>query len=180
MNSNIELANKARDSLLRVLSDGKWHQAKDLKLESHMSSKTLYKKLDQLKAFYDKETREEGKLKPTVYYRANPSLMRMLFQIEYNQSAWADLKEQFLETKDFSKALKTIDTLTHASLIIALIDIQSKTFDAKNPTTLKLFLDSSIWSTYQNLTLSLVDLCVNTEIINEINFEELAKKLAEN
>jgi hypothetical protein len=180
MNNNTELANQARDSLLRVLSDGKWHQAKDLKIETCMSSKTLYKKLEQLKPFYDKETREEGKLKPTVYYRANPTLMRMLFQIEYNESAWEDLKEEFLETKDFSKALRTVDNLTHTSLIIALLDIQNKTFDATNPTTLELFLDSSVWSTYQQLTLNLVDLCVNTKIIDEVNFAEVAKKLTEN
>jgi hypothetical protein len=180
MNHNTALANQARASLLRVLSDGNWHQAKDLKSETHISSRTIYKKLEQLKPFCDKETREEGKLKPTVYYRANPTLMRIIFQTKYSESAWQDIREQFLETKDFAKALKTIDTLTHKTLIMAFLDIQNKTFNATNPEMLELFLESFVWNTYQQLTLSLADICINAKIINEINFVEVAKKLMEN
>jgi hypothetical protein len=180
-NGNVKKARKARNSLLKVLSDGKWHQAKELRLETHVSSKTLYKKLEQLKPYIETQKRtEKGQLKPTVHYRANELLVKIFFQTSFIQSGWEDLKKQFLDTKDFSQAIRTINTLTNASLLLAFSDIQNKIFDTSDSEMLETFLDSFAWSMYENLTLNLADLCIKTKEIDSIDFTKVIDEFKEN
>jgi hypothetical protein len=175
MNKNKEKQLKAILKILFILSDGEPHKISDI-MENHISSKTFYNQF--LKIFGSLIERSKAGEYP-VYYKATPTLIRRIFQIKYLESAWEDLKEQFLVTKDIPKAVKTINGLTDVSLIWALSDIQEMDFNIVNSEQLEEYFDFFVWSTYEHLTLNLAKLCMETKILKDVNFEEVAKKLLE-
>jgi hypothetical protein len=181
MHENSCLSNKSKESLFRVLRDGKWHQVKDLIKESKISSKTFYKRLEELKPFIEtKRETEKGGLKTFVYYRGNLMLIDMMFQLDYIQASWISVKNYFLKTKDLLLTIKMINDLTNGNLIIAFNFIQKKYFDITNPDIIKDFLEIFVQSTYKFLIENLFDFCIKTKIIDKITFdatvEDLMKK----
>jgi DNA-binding HxlR family transcriptional regulator len=168
---------KNRYSIIQILSDGKKHKYGEILERTKFSSKTLADHLKELKPYLEK-TEDENDLR-IKYYRANPTLMRMLFQVKYLESASEDLRKEFLETKDLSTAIKNINTLTNVNLMMAFTDIKSNALHADNPDILETYFEFLVWSTYEQLTLSLANLCIKTKILADIDLAEATKKLTE-
>ena len=63
-------------AFLRVMLDGKWHQTKDLKVNTHISPRTLYKILKKFKPFIERKE-DKTTYPPLVYYRINDFLREL-------------------------------------------------------------------------------------------------------
>jgi DNA-binding MarR family transcriptional regulator len=169
-----------RNKILGVLKDGKSHQFSEILNVTKMSRRILAQHLRELrnKQLVEKEEdKDDFRLK---HYRASATLRSMFSQAELINAGLIDIANLFLKTRDLSLAIKGINALTNANMIIALSNIQSKNLDVTNPENIENFLELFVWSTYENLTLNLVNLCITSNLINDIDFEEVAKKLAEN
>jgi len=173
MNNNEKKTREAEIKILEVLSDGKWHQAKDLKTEVHVSSKTLYKHLEKIKTYIEEhEDRESGKYPYPKYYRANKALMEIISQIKKIDSAWKRIKERFLKTKDLAFALEQINAIDNLNMVFTLIG-----FHENNPPQdiIDDLLYIFVWKGHEILTGNLTKTCL--EVIDSINFENVLEDL---
>lgn len=179
-NYQSELKRANRHKILAVLKDGKKHQYSEVLNSTKLSRPILAKHFRDLQNKHLIEKEESKEDFRVVFYKATPILNSLFFQEDYIKAGWDDTKNRFLETKDLSSAIKDINLLTNSSLVIAFTDIQQKKFDISKSEDVETFLELFAWSTYENLTLNLVNLCVTNNLVESINLGEVAKKLAEN
>lgn len=164
----------ARNKILTILSDGKWHRIKDLR--KAVSSRTLYdgRFLDTFERFIEKrEDKENGKY--AVFYRANPTLMSAFFQMDLTNAEWKDIEEQFLTSKDLSFALEQLNIINNLNIVMTLTNIKSKNFAVRNPEIVKLFFETFVFSPYEILVSRLVN--ASRKIINDIDLNQVMKEL---
>ena len=172
-NENLKKARDAEIKIIEVLSDGKWHRAQDLRVEAHMSSKTLYKNLEKFKPYLEEyEDRESGKYPYPKYYRANELLMEIVKLVERTSSMWKSIEERFLETKDLAFALEQINAMDNLSMIFAL----SRFKDVKpSPEIIEDLLFLFNWRGHETLTKKLALTCL--EDIDSIDLERTLERL---
>jgi DNA-binding HxlR family transcriptional regulator len=175
-NKNIALAWEKRWSILKVLSDGKWHQTKDLKVETHVSSRTLYENLKRLTNYIERrEERVAGKFPVSVYYRANPTLLSMFTQASLTEAAWKDIGKLFLEKKDLALALKQVNAMSNVNFMIAFSNFKARNIDITNPHDVGLFLEIFVWRPHIILTSKLTQTIL--ESIDDLDLEKATKSL---
>jgi DNA-binding HxlR family transcriptional regulator len=174
-NKNRDSESKARTSILNVLSDGKWHQTKDLKVETHVSSKTLYKNLKTLEKFIEKRIDKNGKYPYPVYYRANPALMSIFYQVDMTNLMWKTTVAVFLESKDPLLALDFVNETTKITILTAFSNFKKRNIDVSDPEIVRLFLRAFVWETYETITWNFTKAYL--KIMDEIDLEKLAKNL---
>jgi hypothetical protein len=166
-----------RQKILEILKDGEFHQYNEIKEKTQLSGNRLAVHLRELKKFLEKKEGEaDGR---TKYYRANPFLRSIFFQIEFSKAAADDLREVFLRTKDLATALNFINDIVNTNMLIAFSNIQNKNFDTKDSDALHIFLETFVWKNFEILTLELVNLSIETKIIETTDIVETTKKLTE-
>jgi hypothetical protein len=166
-----------RQKILEILKDREFHQYNEIKEKTQLSGNRLAVHLKELNKFIEKKEGEADSR--TKYYRANPFLRSIFFQIEFSKAALDDLRKIFLRTKDLATALNLINDIVNANMLIAFSNIQSKNLDTADPEALHIFLETFVWKTFEILTLELVNLSIETKIIETIDIAETTKKLTE-
>jgi DNA-binding HxlR family transcriptional regulator len=162
-----------RWKILRVLKDGEWHQYREIKDMTHLNPNVLAEHLDKLKRFIEKKEGEEDKREK--YYKANPTLMSALFQMDLTNAEWEDIEEQFLKSKDLSFALEQLNLTSNLNIIMALANIKSKNFDVGNPEVVQLFFDTFVFSPYEILVSRLVE--ASGKVIDDIDLNQIMKEV---
>ena len=164
---------EAEAKIIEVLSDGEWHQAKALKVETHVSSKTLYRNLEKLKPYLEKhEDKESGKYPYPKYYRANKALMTIAAQVNRTDSMWKHIEERFLRTKDLAFALEEINATDNLNMIHALLQFKNV---KPMPEIIEDLLYLFVWRGHEVLSKNLVISCLKD--IDSINFEKAFENL---
>ncbi len=177
--TNMERQQEATLKFFKVLADGKEHRIKDFTL-NQISLQGFYNILKRFNPLIDKiEVAKSGKGRAPVYYKANPLIVDMMFQLEYLEGSWICVKNYFLKTKDFSKAIEMINDLTNTNLMITLSFIQEGHFIITDPDTLNGILEVFVQSTYKYLIDNLVDFLIKTKIIDNINIADYYRKKME-
>lgn len=172
---NMEKALEARASILNVLSDGQWHQTKDLKVETKVSSRTLYKHLRELEAFIERrEEKESGFPKPPVYYRASPTLLSLMAESLFIEDTTKGLMADLLNTKDLSSVLWVVNRLSSAKILSVLSAVKKQSRKIPDP-ELRFLLRSFVWKNYEYLTLGLAK--TSMKIIDDIDLEQISKEI---
>jgi hypothetical protein len=172
---NMEKALEARTSILEVLSDGEWHQTKDLKVETKVSSRTLYKHLKELEAFIERrEETESGFPKPPVYYRASSTLLALMAESIIIEGTTKGVMADLLNTKDLSSILCLVNKLTNSKILSVLSAIKKQSREVTDP-ELTFLLRSFVWKNYEYLTLGLAK--ASMKIIDDIDLEQVSKEL---
>ena len=172
---NMEKALEARATILKVLSDGQWHQTKDLKVETKVSSRTLYKHLKELEAFIERrEETESGFPTPPVYYRASPTLLSLIAESFVIKTTTEGIMADLLNTKDLSSVLWFVNKLTNVKILSVLSAIKKQSREVTDP-ELTFLLRSFVWKNYEYLTLGLVK--TSMKIIDDLDIEQVSKDL---
>jgi hypothetical protein len=172
---NMEKALEARTSILKVLSDGQWHQTKDLKVETKVSSRTLYKHLKELEVFIERrEEKESGFPKPPVYYRASPTLLSLIGESLIIEGTTKGIMADLLNTKDLSSVLWVINEFSNGKILSILSAIKKQSREVTDP-ELTFLLRSFVWKSYEYLTLGLVK--TSMKIIDDLDLEQVSKEL---
>ena len=102
-------------SILEVLFDGEWHRVEDLKVETHVSPRSLYKNLNRLEGHLIEKKKEKTTYPNPTYYRASPTLRSLMVE-----SFLIDITNN----KDIQSALKLTNDLVNAKVKSVLSTIK--------------------------------------------------------
>jgi DNA-binding HxlR family transcriptional regulator len=121
-----------QQQILMALIDGQWHRIMDLKKETKLSPRTLYKHLNELEKelhwIERKEDTESGEYPHPVLYKANPTTIKhtkfVMSIHEYAEKIETKLKE----TRDPSLMLDDFHMLNKLTFTLILMAIQSNKY----------------------------------------------------
>jgi len=116
----INKSTKAKEAIIAVLSDGKWHQYNEIKEKSNLQNPTVSKYLKAFKKLLEKK--EDEKDSRYVLYRLKPALMavaKFMFDI---QNEWQEMKKTLFTTKN---PLLIMDRISNSNnvLMIGVLEI---------------------------------------------------------
>lgn len=170
---------EARTKILEVLFDGKWHQTKDLKVETKVSSKTLYKHLDALANFIEKRVEPKENLpKAPVYYRATPTLLALKFESELTAASMKDIIKNLSNPKELVPFLKVINMLNNFQILVVLETIQKSNLKFSDTKQISFLMRSFVLTPFEHQMAALVK--ATSKIIDSIDFDQVRKDLKEN
>jgi len=173
-NENMEKTLKARSKILEVLSDGQWHQTKDLKVYTKVSPRTLYKHLEALEAYIEKE-KDETTYPHRVYYRANQVLLSLMAEAELTEAFIKDVIANLSSTKDLTSILKFINTKINMGILLVLETIKKSGLDVANVEQISFLMRSFVLTPFEYAMAGIVK--ATTKIIDDIDFEQVRKDL---
>ena len=166
----LHTANKARESILKILSDGEWHQYKEIGQKAKLSNVTLSKHLKEFKKGIEKKESEEDSR--IVYYRIKASYLILARSFKGSLDEWRELRKTLFTTKNPLLVLKEIDKTNDLAIMLDLTLLKL----TKDVNMLNLFLELT-WERYKFLTAFLVQ--ETREFLEEINPEQLARSIKE-
>lgn len=160
-----------------LLYDGEWHRIIELQKNTCLSTRTLYKRLEELenlKLIERKEGKEKGKY--AVYYRAFPE-----WQLCFKYSLLADdvaneLTREVRLGKDPLIALETINNYVELNVLIFIYYMQKDKLHFSNEelsSYLRLWMDIVLWKPFKQFTLTAMD--ETLKILDEIDIAQIAK-----
>jgi DNA-binding HxlR family transcriptional regulator len=157
----MEKTRKARWTFLTAMLNKDWVQTKDLKVYTHISPRTLYKILKDLKPFI--ERKEDKTTYPaSVYYRLNGLIKEYLVtKLGMEKIVWKEIEEQFLKTKDVNLAINQVNAVVDCFLAMIIDGIKGDKWDMSREEA-HVFLDMFVWESYETLTRRLIDSCFET------------------
>lgn len=159
-------------SVLTILSDGQWHNTKDLKVETHVSPRTLYNNLKKLKNFIERE--EDKRTYPhRVFYRATPTLLSLMLESVSIEGITKALMKDLLDTKDLASILKFFNELINAKILSTLSVI--KKCNVTDSKVVLFLLRSFVLECDEILIAGIVK--ASMKIINDIDLEQVKKNL---
>jgi DNA-binding HxlR family transcriptional regulator len=114
--SNKQKAWKTTMSILEVLFDGKWHRVEDLKVETHVSPRSLYKNLKRLEGFLIEKKKDKTAYPNPTYYRATPTLLSIIAESFLIEKTTKAIMEDLSNNKDIQSTLKFASEITNAKI----------------------------------------------------------------
>ena len=174
----IEKAEKAKWAILEALADGDWHQNKDIREKTELSSRTLdkhLKRLVKIPVVERKEDVESGKYPVPVLYRII-SPFDTYVKTKLSRELFADHIEEMLdEAKDPLLILDAIHGLSQAGFVQLLEEIQDG--DEITNNELYFFGECFLWGYYKIVIARLMG--ESRKMKNELNVLQLLIKQAE-
>jgi DNA-binding transcriptional ArsR family regulator len=173
--SNLERSSEALMKILKVLSDGKWHQNGELAEKTKVSSATLakhLKKLRKLKLIRLRIDSESGKYPEPRYYIAEPELVTYAGAKIRTEELSQRIKPALLESKDPLLLLDAIHLYSYANLESLLQEL--KTEEGISDSKMSFLAEFFVWEPYMVLTRKVLE--SSREIVDEIDFAKLHKE----
>ena len=162
----------AQYSILKALSDGRWHRNMELKKETKLSSRTLakhLKKLESLKLIDRHEDDESGKYPIPVLYQATTDLIEFARTIRFVEETRNLIESALMESKDPLWLLEGIHAYSQVSFIQILNELKEKRNMSKDE--LEYIEQLYLQTPYTFLMNSLIK--ASRKIIDEIDFDKL-------
>lgn len=159
---------ESREAILKVLSDGEWHQYKELKEKAELSNVTLSRHLKKLKkALLKKEGEKDSRI---VYYKMKNSYLIFMAILDTAQELWQRFRKTLVTTKNPLLALKEINTFNNISTL-GILKILKETTDTDQETLNFLMQLNQLASRF--LTYSLIK--ESMKILDEVDIDQLVK-----
>ena len=114
--SNSEKARKATMSILEVLFDGEWHRVEDLKVETHVSPRSLYKNLNRLEGHLIEKKKDKTTYPNPTYYRATPTLLSLRFESMLIEKITKAMMKDLSNNKDIQSTLEYANEIINAKI----------------------------------------------------------------
>jgi len=171
-NENMKKTLKARAKILEVLFDGQWHQTKDLKVYTKVSPRTLYKHLEALKAYIEKEE-DETTYPHRVYYRASPTLLSLMVESKLIKATTDGIMADLSNTKDLASILKFINMLINSQILTVLETIKKSNLKFSDTEQISFLMRSFVLTHFEYLMAGLVK--ATSKI--DVDFEQVKKDL---
>lgn len=160
-----------------LLYDGKWHRIIELQKNTCLSTRTLYKRLEELrnlKLVERKEGKEKGKY--AVYYRAYPELQLCFKYNLLTDDLANELTREVKIGKDPLIALETMNNYVELNVLIFIYYMQrDKHHFSKEELSsyLKLWLNIVLWEPFKQFTLTAMN--ETLKILEDIDIAQIAK-----
>ena len=145
---------KAKNSIYKALSDGKWHRFTEIKEETKLSSRNLtenLKKSEKAEIIDRKVDKESGKYPVPVLYKAKPFLLTYIKNIARWQKYTEQLDFLLKESKDPLLVLE-MQTMRQIHCVQFLEEIKRRTKHKEWNEVADVFLSGNdeFYSTYGN------------------------------
>ncbi|MGA3289227.1 MAG: hypothetical protein ABSD42_03180 [Candidatus Bathyarchaeia archaeon] len=158
----------AQLTILNALFDGEWHQNKELKIATKLSSRTLNKNLKtmtEIQVIERKEAVKNGKY--AVFYKTSEELFYMTAINMWNE-IHKEISKTLKQSKDPLCILEEIHINNEEFFIQFLFQIQS---NKNNPEKIKFLAEVLLLQNYQYLIKELIT--ITSQIRSEINVDNL-------
>lgn len=155
MNENIEKTRKAVMKILKVLSDEKWHQWKELLEKTKISSRTLVKHLSRLEKDKFIQSKREKTNMRLVYYKAEPEVVTYTEAETSTEEISQQIEGTLLETKNPMAILRIINNANNFMIMYMIKQLGVEKSFPKSK--LRFLMEFWVWESYRVLTWKLIE-----------------------
>lgn len=172
----IDKSQKSLMLILRVLSDGKQHQNKEIKKLTGLNDPTLAKYLNRLKEIKAIEKTvdiESGKYPYPVYYKAKDNFLAQIKILIITEQEKQEIEKIIRDPKKTPlDVLDQINTKNNSLLLLALKNYKENKNASED--IINFVLEIAVWNPYKILTSYLIE--SSKKIIEEIDVDELIER----